>query len=102
MKKTQISFENQIFLFIQNLFFKNNIKSKWRYINNGKMKTKWEGQFFSKKNLRTQLDVVSDSESNGFWLSGAIWWWLMAIWKFEICAIPTAYAKFFWGTFLSQ
>ena len=30
------------------------------------MKTKWEGQFFSKKNLRTQLDVVSDSESNGF------------------------------------
>ena len=29
------------------------------------MKIKWEGQFFSKKNLRTQFDVVFDFESNG-------------------------------------
>ena len=29
------------------------------------MKTKWEGRFFSKKNLRTQFGVVFDSESNG-------------------------------------
>ena len=32
---------------------------------NGKMKTKWEGQFFFEKNLRIQLDVVFNSESNG-------------------------------------
>ena len=31
----------------------------------GKMKTKWEGQFFFEKNLRIQFDVVFDSESNG-------------------------------------
>ena len=28
------------------------------------MKTKWEGRFFSKKNLGKQFDVVFDSESN--------------------------------------
>ena len=28
------------------------------------MKPKWEGQFFSKKKLRIQFDVVFDSESN--------------------------------------
>ena len=30
---------------------------------NGKMKTKWEGQFFSKKNLIIQFDKVLNSES---------------------------------------
>ena len=34
-------------------------------IENGKIKTKWEGRFFSKKNLRTQVDRVLNSESNG-------------------------------------
>ena len=29
------------------------------------MKIKWEGHFFSKKNLRIQFDEVFDSESNG-------------------------------------
>ena len=28
------------------------------------MKIKWEGPFFSKKNLKIQFDVVFDSESN--------------------------------------
>ena len=39
------------------------IKSQLAFCN-GKMKTNWEGQFFSKKNLRIQFDVVFDSESN--------------------------------------
>ena len=34
-----------------------------------------------------------------FRLSSAIWWWVMAIWKFEICATPTAYAKIFLENF---
>ena len=31
--------------------------------------------------------------------SSAIWWWDIAIWKFVICATPTAYAKIFLGNF---
>ena len=31
-------------------------------VNNGKMKTKWEGQFFFEKNLRIQFDINRDSE----------------------------------------
>ena len=32
---------------------------------NGKMKTKWKGDFFLKKNLRLQFDRLINSESNG-------------------------------------
>ena len=63
----------------------NDIKSKFI----GKMKTKWEGQFFFRKKSKNTVRW-------SFRLSSAIWWWVMAIWKLEICATPTAYAKFFW------
>ena len=43
-----------------------------------------------------QFDVVFNSESWWYFrLSSVIWWWNMAILKFEICATPTAYANFF-------
>ena len=68
------------------------------------MKIKWEGHFFSKKNLRIQFDEVFDSESNdGIFDSLALFGG--ELWRFENLKFvqhlqPTQ--KFFWKIFLSQ
>ena len=59
-----------------------------------------KGNFFRKKSkdtVRCNFRFWDD-----WWYfrpSSAIWWWVMTIWKFEICATSTAYVDFFWDFF---
>ena len=60
-----------------------------------------ERPIFFEKNLKIQFDLVFDSESNGG-IFDSLAPFGGALWRFEICATPAAYAKFFLKIFLSQ
>ena len=53
---------------------------------------------FFEKNLRIQFDVVFYFESNGG-IFDSLALFGGELWRFEICATPTAYAKIFLGNF---
>ena len=79
-------------------------KKKWfgkkRTNDSGKMKIKWERRFFQIKSKNTvRWNSRFWVEWWHFWLSSAIWWWVMAIWNFEIFEPLTVYANFFFRDF---